>query len=254
MYPLTAPELAIGEVVKHWHRSIAERPPEADLLTALLEAVWDGSLRVHPPGQPLAIGREQLLFALRETVVKEPCDIAFFERDGDLEPAIVDLPDGSTVVDLRARIRLPKDQSKWSQHVIDSAYDLLKGIAENGYPRSFLIGFMTMRVDRDEFRRLCDAQGWPRPGFWYSEPRIGQATTSLASDRTKARKWLRDQTRGCKRMSKEGYLAEARKTIPGVSERAFDEIWAEVVPPSWRRAGRPSRQAGAPISSDNPLK
>jgi hypothetical protein len=242
MYPLTAPELAIGEVVKHWHRSIAEHPPEADLLTALLRSFWNGTLSVHPPGKPLVISREQLLFALRETAAQEPCDIAFFERDGDLEPVAVELPDGSTEVDLRARVQLPDDRSQWTEDIVDSTYHTLDRLAAHEYPVSFLAGFRVMRVDRDEFCRLCDAQGWPRPGFWFSESRTGPAAVSLASARTKARKWLRDQTRSSKRMSKEGYWAEARKTDPGLSRRAFEGIWAEVVPPSWRQAGAPRRK------------
>lgn len=44
---------------------------------------------------------------------------------------------------------------------------------------------------------------------------------------------------GQKTKSRDGYKTEAMALIPGLSERAFLHAWAEIVPPDWKRRGRP---------------
>lgn len=60
------------------------------------------------------------------------------------------------------------------------------------------------------------------------------------SPEDRCRGFLIDAARsGQKMKSREAYKEEARASIPGLSERAFLQAWAEVAPPHWRRKGRP---------------
>jgi hypothetical protein len=43
---------------------------------------------------------------------------------------------------------------------------------------------------------------------------------------------------GPQQKPKEAYLLEAQAIVPGLSKRAFDAAWSEVVPDSWKDAGR----------------
>jgi hypothetical protein len=47
MYPINATELPVGELIKHWHRTIHGQPPENELLTSLLNAFWEGIVEVN---------------------------------------------------------------------------------------------------------------------------------------------------------------------------------------------------------------
>lgn len=44
---------------------------------------------------------------------------------------------------------------------------------------------------------------------------------------------------GPKTKSRDTYKEEAMTSIPGLSERAFLQAWAEIAPPHWKRRGRP---------------
>lgn len=50
--------------------------------------------------------------------------------------------------------------------------------------------------------------------------------------------FLRAEIRKPKNGKKSDYWDEARKQIPGLSRNAFDQVWAEIVPASWQKAGR----------------
>jgi hypothetical protein len=42
-------------------------------------------------------------------------------------------------------------------------------------------------------------------------------------------------------MSKEKYRTRAQAKIEGLSDRGFDRVWNDVVPPEWKRAGAPKK-------------
>ncbi|RKQ64141.1 hypothetical protein [Oceanibaculum indicum] len=50
--------------------------------------------------------------------------------------------------------------------------------------------------------------------------------------------FLRAEIRKPKNGKKSDYWDEARKQIPSLSRNAFDQVWAEIVPASWQKAGR----------------
>lgn len=47
---------------------------------------------------------------------------------------------------------------------------------------------------------------------------------------------------GLKAKTRDSYQEEAMASIPGLSKRAFLQAWAEVVPPHWKKQGRPRSQ------------
>jgi hypothetical protein len=245
MYPLSAEELAVGELVQHWHRSIPEHPPTKELYSVLLQAYWKGELKIHPPSTSKTIERVRVLRVLHSYVCKysqsQDLEIAFYEREDELPPETVELPDGSVEWDSRTRIRLPHDRKHWLPDMEARAFEQLEKLEYEQYPLRALTVFRAASVDRDVFGRLCDLRGWPRPSFWFCGQRSAETRRSLASARSRARKWLRDQTRSAKRKSKEDYWAEAHESVPGLSRRSFENVWSEVVPPSWRHAGTPKR-------------
>jgi hypothetical protein len=245
MYPLSDQGLAVSEVVEHWVRSIPEHPTFQELVTRLLQAYWRGDLRIHPPSNPRPTEPVLLLGILHDYVSKrsdsEDFEIVFYEDENELPEDLVELPDGSMLCDNRTRIRLPHDPNHWSPDVLAQAFERLQTLEFQAFPRDAMTGFLALSVDRDAFGELCDHRGWPRPSFWFSGSQRGETRRSLASARTRARKWLRDQTRGSKRQSKEGYWVEASAKFPGLSKRAFDAIWAKEVPPPWRQPGAPKR-------------
>lgn len=53
--------------------------------------------------------------------------------------------------------------------------------------------------------------------------------------------YLREQAKGSKVKIKPRYLEEAQRQIPELSERDFLRAWAQEVPPSWKRRGRPPK-------------
>jgi hypothetical protein len=245
MYPLSSEELAVGELVEHWRRSIREHPPKEELYTVLLQAYWKGDLQIRPPSTPKTIERVRILRILHSYAhnhsQSEEIEIAFYEHENELPPQSVELPDGSEEWDPRTRIRLPHDPELWTASMQTRAFEQLERLEYEKFPFKPMTAFRASSVNRDEFGHLCDLRGWHRPSFWFSGLRSAETRRSLASARSRTRKWLRDQIRSAKRKSKEGYWTEAQGNVAGLSRRAFEEIWAEVVPPSWRQAGAPKR-------------
>ena len=228
MYPLWDSDLPIYELVEHWTRSLPEHPTFNELVTHLLQAYWRGDLQIHPPSNPEPTEPVALLGILHNYVKtrsdSEDFEIVFYEEENELPEEIVEFPDGSMLCDNRTRVRLAHDPSQWSPDVLAEAFERLQTLEFQEFPRDAMRGFLASSVHRDVFGALCDSRGWRRPSFWFSEGGSGETRRSVASARSKARKWLRDLTRSPKRMSKEGYCAEACANFPGLSRRAFESV------------------------------
>lgn len=234
MYPIDATTLPVSDLIMHWQRTANGHPPESELLTSLLNAFWAGILEVMTPGTDEVVARQLLIDALHQSASEQPCDIVFFERDEDLGPVLEQHPDGSAGVDTSTRVRLNTDPAQRTIAELEKAYSVLSATVSEHYPQPFLTAFRIYTIDRNEFAQLCDAKGWLRPAFWFDEQPPRPHARSLASARTQARRWLRDQTRCEKNKPKSEYCREAQRLFSGLSERGFNEIWAEVVPEKWK--------------------
>ncbi len=82
-------------------------------------------------------------------------------------------------------------------------------------------------MTREQLRAFCNESQIEPPRFWFG------AKTSKASAEAKCRRWLADQVREEKRMSKKKYRALAMTEIEGLSERVFNRAWDATVPPAW---------------------
>ncbi len=108
-------------------------------------------------------------------------------------------------------------------------------LPEYNFPPSALVVGPQANMTREELRAFCNESQIELPRFWFG------AKTSKASAEAKCRRWLDDQVREEKRMSKKEYRALAMTKIEGLSERAFNRVWDATVPPAWKRSGAPRK-------------
>ncbi len=77
--------------------------------------------------------------------------------------------------------------------------------------------------------------------LWLERFEAENATTANAlTPEARLKVWLRDKVDRYqpKEFSKSSYRDDALAEIPGLSTRAFDRVWGQVVPQSWKSSGR----------------
>lgn len=71
---------------------------------------------------------------------------------------------------------------------------------------------------------------------------LGDCSEIEVSDFVLCKKYLKEQIIKGKNKTKAEYYEEACVEIPGLSLRAFNQAWSEMVPDSWKSKGRPRNQ------------
>ncbi|MDB5963485.1 MAG: hypothetical protein JWP59_4779, partial [Massilia sp.] len=127
MYPLTDLTLSLPDLAMHWQRSLAERPPIAELEIRLLHAFWQGTLVMTLPGVPEARHldpRVRVLNLCRH--VSQDAGLVVVERPADL-PAetTVEHADGSLTFDARQQIVWPRDAAQQTPALLAAACAVL---------------------------------------------------------------------------------------------------------------------------------
>ena len=240
MYPIDENSLRVGELVEHWSRTVSKRDSKEALLEQILAAFWLGDIDLRPPDASPPLDRIDILAALRDGA--DPDQFLFYEHESEVPPPVVALPDGSAEVDLRPCIRLLRDRAAWTSSNLHTVFQEIAKLPIAAYPNGILTAFRIMIIHRNDFSVLCDARRWERPQFWFATSRRSKAHQTIARAITECRKWLRDQSRGRKRQSKDQYWTEAEQRFLRLSRHAFDKIWKEEAPDNWRKPGAPGKR------------
>jgi hypothetical protein len=123
--------------------------------------------------------------------------------------------------------------SVYVRQLIEYAKRLVaKGVA-GSYPEDFDFVTETAVHTRSELKAYCDENDIDPPRFWFG----GKA--SMAGAKACCRNWLEEKVHEGKAATKAEYRKQAVDKIDRLSERGFDEVWAEVVPKHWKKGGHP---------------
>ncbi len=102
-------------------------------------------------------------------------------------------------------------------------------LPEYNFPPSTLMVGPQADMTREQLWAFCDENHIELPRFWFG------AKVSKASAETQCRKWLTDPVRKEIRKPKKVYCALAMTEIEGLSERAFNRVWATTGRPAAAR-------------------
>ena len=228
-------------MAKHWARDVPQRPPVQEVFAQLVASVWRGELDVV--GSP---GRPEVRRHLLEALVRL-CDhpgVAIFPDAASVPDPITPQADGGALVDTRTFVFLPRDLASWDAKVAEAACAALALVDPETYSLEFRTVLRMRTISRVEFERYCLTKGFPLPPFWFGPRRRRTATAKAKSD---CRRWLKELVAAEEKPAPKAMLwREAKTKFPHLSERAFEEVWDELVPPHWRAAGAPKgpRHAG----------
>lgn len=241
VYPRSEETLSIFQIVADWSNSGTDRPPSDRILGQLLQAFWLNELPIFSPGSEKPACRSIFLRGLR----RDPGDLIVFGEPGAAKPAEpIELPDGSIAIDVAHHIPLLPCASQSERPAI---YECLAEIPVSDYPATFLQAFRTHYIRRDDLAILCDSRNWRRPSFWFRSPTSHNSTKS--NDVLGCRRFLGEVFASSVRRSKDQIWEEAKRQFLSLSRNAFDGVWAESAPPSWRKGGRrrAKQRTGFPV-------
>jgi len=234
MYPISASQLSISDIARHWARDLPQHPPETELIDTLLRAIWTGEIRPLVADRSDDAPRRALLEAARK-LGPHPA-VTVVERESDVPPRVVEHEDGSATVDLTVTVVWPAADLEQTGDRLERACAALSEIGEEAFSDSFRAAVHCLRVTRDDFLAFCATNGFGLPQFW--SPR--RQTRSSGAAASRCRVWLRGKIAG-PRMTKSQCLAEAQAKFAGLSGRSFTKLWDDIAPETWKKAGRPRK-------------
>ena len=167
MYPLPQRRLSFNEIAKHWPRDLPQRPPWNEILKTLVDATWREELSVCD-SRGNSIVRQQLLSKLKAAAPHPR--ILIFDSGDILPPLSIETFDGGCIVDIRKRVHLPNDATRWTPDIVSDACALLGTCGVGDYCDDFLLGITLLQIVKEEFGAFCDASGYERPAFWFGSP------------------------------------------------------------------------------------
>jgi hypothetical protein len=209
------------------------------MFSLLLQCMWRGEIELELDPSVTESTRRVHLKIVHAFTPKNDERLAFVEHEDEIPPLATMLPDGRVEFNSRTRIKLSADPAMWTDAEVDAACDTLTSFSYLDYSESVLPLLMWSRIHRDQFAVLCDTNDWPRPSFWFATARPSSSVITKVTDRTQCRSWLRVQARRSARPRKAELLAEALRRFPSLSQRTFQQLWRELAPEAWRKAGRP---------------
>jgi hypothetical protein len=233
IYPLLVENLSLGETARNWANDSTQSTTESDALGFLLDAFWQGDIRLRSSVSGPVFDRKAATAALVSSAPHP--GIVIFESAAALPHQVEKTEDGGIVVDLRIAIVflriaivLPLDSSNWSDAVLGEAWGSLSQCGGDSYSVAFIKGMSVQQVSRDEFALLCDARGIQRPVFWFA---AGQPPERRVPGRPSAMRRLEKEM---KRRADNGEL------LPKIAQEArFLSTWAQNNLPSQLQAPKP---------------
>jgi hypothetical protein len=171
--------LSIQEIADYWSREI--QPPETpeELADFLESAWWLGKLKGLPPFTT----RLALLRAMfRSARAGVSSGVVFFTPE---EARGLEQPDGSLLIALdleRPRVPLPsEDPDTWTEESCVGAFEKLSQTPSRKHYHDRTIGFLLMKLNRDQFYSLLMEAGLKAPKFW--RPPVATAREEYESAR-----------------------------------------------------------------------
>jgi hypothetical protein len=240
MYPRLEPALALGVIAQDWGRDLPQHPPASEVFSLLVQAIWRGDLRLRPAetDESGSDPRARLLGVLRAH--PDHPGLLFVDCASDAPTAMVHLPDGGILADLRVVVIWPKDPAKWTAEMLTAACAALAEAKLDDYAGEAVAVYLhSEMIDQAAFAAFCKRRGYALPAFWF---RGGLHTVARGAEE-RCRTWLRTLVQGhgeAKPQVKERLFQYAQEKFPTLSPRAFERIWAAEAPSSWKRGGRPS--------------
>jgi hypothetical protein len=201
--------------------------------------MWRGEIELELDPSVTESTRRVHLKIVHLFTPKDDERLAFVEHEDEIPPFATMLPDGRVEFNSRTRIKLSADPTMWTDAEVDAACDTLTSFSYLDYSESVLPLLMWSRIHRDQFAVLCDTYGWPRPSFWFPAAHRSSRSATKSADVVKCRRWLRDQARLVIRPRKNDLLTEAKHRFPSLSQRTLHQLWCELAPEAWHKAGRP---------------
>jgi hypothetical protein len=243
MSPLSYPWLYLLPVADHWSRSDPEQGSQDDILDALIKSYWRGEIEIDTRAisSDGDHGRRLLLRMLRFITPPEHKHLIFFEGDDEPEPDLISVyvRNDEIMLDINARVKLPEDPADWTEDDLNKACHEMASLRIKYYPPAALPILQLAKIHRDQVAVFCDVNGWPRPSFWFAAAQPSSPVATKTADLVQCRRWLREQARRLARPRKAELLAEAKRRFPSLSQRAFQQLWRELAPEAWHKAGRP---------------
>jgi hypothetical protein len=236
MYPLSDPALYLSDIARHWSREPSSMS-ETEILDRLLTAFWLGDLVAAVGATPALEPRAEQLKLLRLAArFDDHPGLLFIPEGEDAPDVLIDLPGGGSLADPRTRVVWPPLVANDHVTLTDEAFEQLAHVPLAAYAPDVRPALELLCVERVEFHRFCQQRGYPLPSFW----RQKSGRLSPAAAKARCEYWLRALARGGSTpSSKPAMRKTALKQFPGLSERAFDRIWAKDAPLKWRKPGAP---------------
>lgn len=239
MLPLRDSWLSLDDIARHWANELSPRMCKSEILDRLLSAFWRGELVAT--FNPLLDVSEQRSKALQVAAgMAEHPGLLFTPEGEEPCPETIDLPNGSTLVDVRSRVVWPPAAGSGSGLVAETAFQTLANVLVIAFAPDFRSCVTTMTVEQGDFGAFCKAGNYAAPKFWFA----GAATISHAAAESRCRRWLRELAKQDSTPAPKADLrAQALNQFPGLSGRGFERAWSAEVPAAWRAPGARNKQA-----------
>jgi hypothetical protein len=171
--------LSIQEIANYWSREI-QRPKTPEELADFLESAWWlGKLKGLPPFTTRLALLRAMFSSARASVSS---GIVFFTPE---EASGVEQPDGSLLIALdldRPGVPVPsRDPDTWTEESCVGAFEKLSQTPSRKHYHDRTIGFLSMKLSRDQFYSLLTEAGLEVPKFW--GPLVATAKEEYASAR-----------------------------------------------------------------------
>lgn len=236
MYPLAETRMSIGRIADHWQQSFPGRPPRNWLIGTMAAAFWQGQINIFRPWDTTPTTRDIMLESWHNS---GDDSVVFFVSEAPEEPDYSSVPENEDIIDdLTIYIVLPADSAAWTDADRLAAFDQLAAIQPEYFPESYADGFTVYQVQRDDFERLCDLNGWDRPAFWFRTARPRESTRQSIEEADRFRDWFQARVAQNKRQPKAAFYQEAHKLFRTLTRAEFNRTWAADAPESWKRRGR----------------
>ena len=171
MFPIAESTLSFGEIADYWSREIRPSASSNELLSCLVSAFWLREVRGDSVYSPL-----QLLEMMLTSKYRDDLGIVFIVGD-DAGPPLVDLPDGSQVIDVRPQIRVPSSNvESWDEAARRDALHALAEItviasidsdkASIDSYKEFAVFLPYTKLTHEEFNAWRTKRGFSIPTFW----------------------------------------------------------------------------------------
>ena len=196
--------LRFRQIAKEWSREPGTLP-YSEILTVLLSAYWKGQF------------------------------------DGD------DAPDrADTIAVLKYCGAMPYQY--WDdENPPKDDYEFLANLPPNGYDEVSVECYGEVaweildevEMPKQVLANWCDAKGTSKPTFWFGK---FVKSSSTVRAKTQCARWFQEEVKKEKSGNKNDYRLRAQERYSNLSGRSFGDVWRDVAPASWKRAGAPRRK------------